>query len=148
MTQSICTFTTCNYYVDDYDSTKVIVDIAKLKALVSPICKQCGNQVAISHTFKGCCVQLDIMCNNGHHYVWMSSEIHYNKNEVPISKNDLLMGASILFSGIHFSSVKKMCDILHLRCIHEKTFYRYQRIYYAPVVTSFWEKHQTDTIQK
>ena len=131
-----------------YDSTKVLVDIKKLKALVSPICKQCGQPVDILHTFKGCGVWLDIKCNNGHLYTWASSDIHYNKKEIAISKNDLLMGASILFSGSHFSTVKKMCDLLNLRCIHEKTFYRYQRVYYTPVVTSFWEKHQANVIQK
>ena len=41
-----------------------------------------------------------------------------------------------------------MFDILNLLCISESTFYRYQRMYYAPVVLSFWKDHQAEIIKR
>ena len=125
----------------------MIVDLTKLKVLASR-CKWCDSDVSVTHSFKGSCVTLHIVCDEGHHYTWTSSSMHYNKNGVGININDLQLGASILFTGNHYSTVKRMFDTLNLQCIHEKTYYRYQRVYFAPVINSFWKNHQSEVLKR
>ena len=126
----------------------MIIDLVQLKALAGSKCKFCGSSMTVRHSLIGSCVQLDCLCVNGHIYKWASTNMHYNKNDIGISHNDLLLGAAILLSGSHFAKVKRMFDILSLQCISESTYYRYQRMYYAPVVLSYWKNHQSDVIKR
>ena len=96
---------------------KVIVDLAKLKVLASS-CRWCDSDVCVTHSFL--CYTLCQMQSRSSIYM---ASIHYNKDG---DSNDLQLRASILFSGIHFSKVKRLMDLLNAPCIHEKIYYRYQ----------------------
>ena len=122
----------------------------RLLQLVPKSCCQpgCNGAISVSTAFKGSAIQLYVTCGSGHSYLWTSSATHYNDDGVGINENDLMFAASILYSGNHFAKIERLCTIFSLKCIGERMYYRYQKIYLIPVINTFWKHHQEDNLKR
>ena len=131
---------------------RIVVNISNLMNLLPKYCQRDSCQEALSVTTKfiGSVFKLKLVCSSGHVMEWASSDPHYDKKGDMINENDLLFAAAILYSGNHYAKVSHFCSIFGLRCIGERMFYRYQRLYLVPTVEKFWKlkSHQTEILQK
>ena len=129
---------------------RIIVNVSNLMDLVPKYClrNSCQEIVSVSTKFIGSVLKLKLVCSSGHCVQWASSDPHYDKKGDMINENDLLFAAAVLFSGNHYAKVKHFCTIFKLKCIGERTFYRYQQLYLVPTIEKFWESHKSQVTQK
>ena len=134
--------------LDMVNSDRVIVDVAQLQQLVPKQCQHsgCSAPVAISTQFVGCCLLIKMRCSKSHTFTWSSSPRHTNADGFSILSNNLLLCASLLFSGNAYSKVTQMCSFLRLHCIDSSMYHRYQSAYLLPVVDKFWLDHQCELL--
>ena len=97
------------------DSRQVIVSVHKLLQLFPKVCcrQECYAVTEVTTAVCGCCISVTVTCNVGHNSTWQSSDQHSNITGT-IFSNNLLLAASILFSGNSFSKISHMFDIMPL----------------------------------
>ncbi|XP_057709308.1 uncharacterized protein LOC130927468 isoform X2 [Corythoichthys intestinalis] len=60
-----------------------------------------------------------------------------------MGKGNLLLAASVFFSGIHFAKFKRFCDNMNLKTICEDTYVTLRKRFLFPVVEKTWENEQS-----
>ena len=110
---------------------KVIVSLPQLHKLLPSHCQHlgCCENVTTSNRFIGCCLTITISCSGGHSFVWSSSAEHRNASGASIFSNNLLLAASLLFSGNAYNKLQQMFSFFRLHTTNHAMFYRYQSAY-------------------
>ncbi|KAK0138496.1 hypothetical protein N1851_024974 [Merluccius polli] len=88
---------------------------------------------------EGSQLTLELTCANGCSYRWQSQPtLSGTKGE-----GNLLLAASVFFSGIHFAKFKRFCNNMNLQTICEDTYTRLRKTFVFPVVEKTWAKEQS-----
>ena len=82
-------------------------------------------------------LSVEITCLDGHITHWDSQPIIKRK---PVG--NLLLAASILFTGNTFASVSRLASCLNLQFISESVFYDTQQRFLFPVLNQAWKNEQ------
>ena len=101
-------------------------------------CPKCG-QVIIDKKRKttGSMLSVELTCHDGHVTHWDSQPSIRRK---PVG--NLLLAASILFTGNTFARVSRLASCLNMQFISESVFYDTQKRFLFPVVNEAWENEQ------
>ena len=101
-------------------------------------CPKCG-VVVTSQKKKttGSMLSVEMICLDGHITHWDSQPIIKRK---PVG--NLLLAASILFTGNTFASVSRLASCLNLQFISESVFYDTQQQFLFPVLNQAWKNEQ------
>ena len=101
-------------------------------------CPKCG-VVVTSQKKKttGSMLSVEMICLDGHITHWDSQPIIKRK---PVG--NLLLAASILFTGNTFASVSRLASCLNLQFISESVFYDTQQRFLFPVLNQAWKNEQ------
>ena len=136
--------------IDMINCDKVVVSLPQLLQLIPSRCQHtgCCENVTTSNRFTGCCLTITISCSTGHSFIWSSSAEHINASGVPIFSNNLLLSASLLFSGNAYNKIQQMFSCFRLHFPNPSMFYRYQSAYLIPAVERLWSAHQSEVIAK
>ncbi|XP_072017744.1 LOW QUALITY PROTEIN: uncharacterized protein [Amphiura filiformis] len=129
-------------------SKKYIVFEEELRALVRQVrCKEC-NQVLILPdsdeqfgSIIGSCLSLKLQCINGHDFSWEAQPM-VGEGSGKIPAGNLLIPASILFSGSQFGKIHRFAKLLRLQIISKSTYNQHQGDYLFPTVHDAWHEHQ------
>jgi predicted RNA-binding Zn-ribbon protein involved in translation (DUF1610 family) len=104
-------------------------------------CPECGKPViTTSKHEQGTCVIITAVCLEGHSHNWYSQPMTGN-----ISTGNVLVSASVLFSGSTIHRFATMADILKLQSLSESEFYRIQDACLFPIIQEAYDRH-IDTI--
>ena len=101
-------------------------------------CPKCG--VVVTGQKKkttGSMLSVEMICVDGHITYWDSQPIMKRK---PVG--NLLLAASILFTGNTFAGVSRLASCLNLQFISESVFYDTQQRFLFPVLNQAWENEQ------
>ena len=136
---------------DDFDGPsdtpdsekKFLVFDSKLNNLFKR-CQECGD-VVIEQKRKtvGSMLSIEVTCHSGCKTTWESQPVVKRK---PIG--NLLLAASILFTGNTFAAFSRLASCLNLQFFSESVFYDTQVKYLFPVVNEAWEAESTRQIEK
>lgn len=101
-------------------------------------CPKCG-QVVIDQKRKtiGSMLSVELTCHDGHVTHWDSQPTIKRK---PVG--NLLLAASILFTGNTFARVSRLASCLNLQFISESVFYDTQQQFLFPILNEAWENEQ------
>ena len=158
MHRSVCCNNAHSFFSDDDDEEselsdtsrhpqrerKYIVFESKLQELLS-VCRVCGsNATVIRRRTIGSMVVMDSVCavSEEHVFTWHSQPMEHN---MPLG--NLLISASILFSG---SSPVKAVNIMKFSRIETfclRTYYNIQGSFLLPAITSVWEEEQQTMLE-
>lgn len=127
------------------DNRLFLVFEDQLKQLLQR-CLKCGSLV-VQEDMKellneGSQLTLELTCNNNCSYRWQS--------QPPMSgtkgKGNLLLTASVFFSGIHFAKFERFCNNMNLKTISEDTYSGLRKRFVFPVIEKMWEKEQSTVL--
>ena len=98
-------------------------------------CQECGD-VVIEQKRKtvGSMLSVELVCQSGCKMTWESQPVVKRK---PLG--NLLLAASILFTGNNFAAISRLASCFNLQFFSESVFYDTQRKYLFPVVNEAWE---------
>ena len=65
-----------------------------------------------------------------------------------VNLGDLMIGASLLFSGNNFAKLELFLRFMNMPFINKSTCYRYQATCFMPVVEKVWEEVRATNIVK
>ena len=65
-----------------------------------------------------------------------------------MAAGNLLLSSSILLSGLTYTKVQSLADILKLKFFSERTFYSIQDKYLFPVINEFWHQEQNSVFSE
>ena len=123
-----------------YTDRKFIVFESNLRQLFRH-CSLCGEPVVqMSMRAVGTAIVVTTDCMEGHKHNWHSQSVIRN-----VHAGNLLVPASVVFSGITFHRFTAMAEILQMTSLSESEFYRIQDTYVFPVIQDSYEKHM-DTV--
>lgn len=107
-------------------------------------CPDCGD-VIIKRERKtiGSMLSIELTCHSGHTTYWDSQPVVKRK---PLG--NLLMAASILFTGNTFAAISRLASCFNLQFFSESVFYDTQKKYLIPVVNEAWEAESRRQIDK
>ena len=107
-------------------------------------CQRCGD-VIIQQERKtvGSMLSISVTCHSGHTEQWESQPVVKKK---PLG--NLLLAASILFTGNTFASISRLASCLNLQFFSESVFYDTQLKYLFPVINKAWEDESRNQIDK
>ena len=104
----------------------------------------CGKPIIeSSKTFVGTMAVVKSVCLDGHHNKWQSQPTLQGK--IP---GNIMIAASILFSGNSFASVNSLAKRLNLAFISSSLFYEIQKNILFPVIERVWKGHQDDLLNE
>ena len=108
-------------------------------------CQLCkGTNTAVIKRTSGTFLQVTQTCNVCQYdYKWNSQSFVYN-----VSAGNILLSASILFSGALSTQVFRILDFFGCSSINLRTFFRHQHKYLLPSVLSVWKEQQSITFAK
>lgn len=93
-------------------------------------CSTCGKPIAeSSETFVGSMVVVQSSCIDGHDKTWQSQPMIHGK-----VAGNMMIAASILFSGNSFANVNSLACRLNLAFISSALFYKIQKNHLFPVI--------------
>ena len=100
-------------------------------------CLRCFESASIKKLFtRGSSVMVTMMCTKGHVCTWKSQpEINGT------SAGNVLLSASILYSGSTFSKVSEMMKIMNVKFFSEKTFHNIQSSVLFPAVNALYREN-------
>ena len=106
-------------------------------------CPECGD-VVVKHDSKttGSMLTVELTCHSGHITHWDSQPVVRKK-----TLGNLLLAASILFTGNTFAAIKRLASCFNLQFFSESVFYDTQQKYLFPVVNEAWEAESRYQIQ-
>lgn len=109
------------------------------------VCAHCRSSATeVKKTIIGTFLRLRQSCFDcGHHRNWDSQPFLNN-----IPAGNILLSASILFSGALPSQALRLFQILKCSAITARTYFDHQRFYLQPTVLSVWNRHQSTTIDR
>ena len=107
-------------------------------------CQRCGD-VIIQQERKtvGSMLSISVTCHSGHTEQWKSQPVVKKK---PLG--NLLLAASILFTGNTFASISRLASCLNLQFFSESVFYDTQLKYLFPVINKAWEDESRNLPRK
>ena len=88
-------------------------------------------------------LSIEVTCHSGCKTTWESQPVVRRK---PLG--NLLLAASILFTGSTFAAFSRLASCLSLQFFSESVFYDTQLKYLFPVVNEAWEAESTRQIEK
>ena len=128
---------------DHCQMRKFIVFEENIRELLR-FCKECGSPVTSLSSFEvGSMVGFKVSCHSGHSYVWHSQPL-INKQPV----GNLLIAASIMFSGSTYSHVSTFARILNLSIFSKTIYNKIQKNHLLPVIKDTWKEEQKKAIVK
>ena len=83
------------------------------------------------------------MCIEGHQSQWRSQPLIGT-----MALGNLLVAASILFTGNTYTRIKEFCDLLSLPIVNKSTFMDMQRKYLFPVINHFYIEQRKQIISQ
>lgn len=105
-------------------------------------CLQCGSLIVTEDTKElqnqGSQLTLELSCVNGCKYRWQSQPSQSGTKGV----GNLLLSASVFFSGIHFAKFEQFCNNINLKSISEDTYVQLRKKFVFPVIEKAWNKEQ------
>ena len=105
-------------------------------------CKQCGENACVTlKSFVGTMIVVEVLCTNGHDYVWRSQVLN---NAMPWG--NLLLSSAILFSGSSPAKVINLFSHLNVPVFTTRTYSNLQYAYLVPSVLRTWDIHQADML--
>ena len=118
-------------------SCYVVFESALLLLFV--ICRNCLSKcVEIKKKINGSLLRVTQTCSRCHSYwIWDSQPMVGN-----IPKGNISLSAAILFAGALPTKVLRVFKILNCCCISPGTFFRHQRQYLQPAISSLWKSEQ------
>ena len=124
--------------VEPSDSNKKYLVFSNCLDHLLKRCPKCG-VVVTGHKKKttGSMLSVEMTCLDGHITHWDSQPIIKRK---PVG--NLLLAASILFTGNTFASVSRLASCLNLQFISESVFYDTQQWFLFPVLKQAWKNEQ------
>ena len=128
---------------DTHKEDRVFLVFEKQLKQLLQRCLKCGSLVAQEDVKElqneGSQLTLELTCANGCSYRWQSQPtLSGTKGE-----GNLLLAASVFFSGIHFAKFKRFCNNMNLQTICEDTYTRLRKTFVFPVVEKTWAKEQS-----
>ena len=128
---------------DPVQDDKFIIFDSSLDVLFQR-CPECGTHVSeVKKTRRGSMLCVTLTCLNHHTFKWNSQPI---KNSYALG--NILLAASLLFSGMTFCRFALMCSFFRLKIFSQATFYRLQNSFLFPVIYKFWKIEQANAITK
>ena len=126
---------------DSITDKSYIVYGSALETLFGNIyCNVCGLKAISTDVFiRGTLLGVNFRCEGGHDLTWKSQP---EARKIPIG--NLVVSASVLFSGGSFTSVSNMFSFMNLQCISRSTYHRIQNNILFGVIDKAWEEHQQD----
>ena len=119
---------------DPLNDTKLIVFWSTLLPLLS-FCLVCRASAHITHTYyKGCAIVVPLFCTSNHETMWCSMP----KINGMFAAN-LLIPASILFTGTTYSRFNEICDAFGLRCLGKTLYNSIQKKYLFPCIHKIYK---------
>uniref|UniRef100_A0A672IZZ1 THAP-type domain-containing protein n=1 Tax=Salarias fasciatus TaxID=181472 RepID=A0A672IZZ1_SALFA len=105
-------------------------------------CMKCGSPIIQEYTKEfqneGSQLTLELTCSNNCTYSWQS--------QPPLSATkgagNILLSASIFFSGIHFAKFDRFCSNMNLKTISEDTYAALRKKHVFPVINKTWIAEQ------
>ena len=125
------------------DDIKVVVFVSSLKQLFR-FCFTCNASASIQKMhYKGSALVVTMLCTSSHETTWCS--------QPSISgtfAGNLLIPASILFTGATFSRFKEICDVLGMKCPGKTSYHKIQRKYLFPCIHKVYKTFQATLIDE
>ena len=125
-----------------------IVDEAKyvvFKSCLDELLKHCltceGPVVTTNESTRGCILTIKSSCVNDHECAWSSQPLIKN-----VPAGNVLMSASILFSGNTFAKISQLASLMNLRFLSTSSFFSIQNNYLFSVLTTAWEEEKQRVI--
>lgn len=113
----------------------------QLKQLLRKCCI-CGSIVDLDDLKElqndGSQLTLQLLCTKGCSYRWQSQP----QGKCTKGIGNLLLTASVFFSGIHFSKFERFCQNMNLKTISADTYATLRKRCVFPVIEKTWEKEQ------
>ena len=107
-------------------------------------CPYCGDVIIqIERKTIGSMLSIELTCHSGHTAYWDSQAVVKKK---PLG--NLLMAASILFTGNTFAAISRFASCFNLQFFSESVYYNTQQKYLFPVVNEAWEAESRRQIEK
>ena len=98
-------------------------------------CPECGDVIAqCERKSTGSMLSVQLTCHSGHTINWDSQPVVKKK---PLG--NLLLAASILFTGNTFAAINRLASCMNLQFFSESVFYDTQQKYLFPVINDAWE---------
>ena len=132
----------CTSSTPDCEKKYLVFDSCLKKLLKR--CPDCGD-VIIQHEMEtiGSMLSIKLACHSGHTTYWDSQPVVKKK---PLG--NLLMAASILFTGNTFAAISRFASCFNLQFFSESVYYNTQQKYLIPVVNEAWEAESRCQIEK
>ena len=123
---------------------RFICSVHKLLELVDNKCHHpnCNNLCPKKVKPSGCSIVIRGTCSAGHTYIWESSDILVNQNNVKMHVDNLLLSTAIVLSGNHYHKIQILCKFYGLQIPCSTIFHAHQRHYICPAVNAFYLKEQ------
>ena len=120
---------------------RFIFNVSKVKELfTSCLERKCNATMEyVQESFVGCAIKIIWQCINGHCGTWHSSEILKK-----VYVNNILVAASLLFSGNNITKFSLFAKCLELGFFSKSSFQKYQKHYLIQQIHSFWTDMQKE----
>ncbi|XP_078352898.1 uncharacterized protein LOC144637699 [Oculina patagonica] len=125
------------------DSEKKFIVFDSCLSTLLKRCPECGDIIA-QHERKttGSMLSVKLTCHSGHTINWDSQPVVKRK---PLG--NLLLAASILFTGNTFAAISRFASCFNLQFFSESVFYDTQQKYLFPVINEAWEAESRRQIE-
>ena len=132
----------CTSITPDCEKKYLVFDSCLNKLLKR--CPDCGDVIIQQQrNTLGSMLSIDLTCHSGHTTYWDSQPVVKKK---PLG--NLLMAASILFTGNTFAAISRFASCFNLQFFSESVYYNTQQKYLIPVVNEAWEAESRRQIEK
>ncbi|XP_077094810.1 uncharacterized protein LOC143746700 [Siphateles boraxobius] len=106
-------------------------------------CSKCGSLIVQEEMRElhndGSQLTLELACINGCSYRWQSQPPGKHCKGI----GNLLLSASVFFSGIHFAKFERFCHNMNLKTISAETYATLRKRYVFPVIEKTWNNEQS-----
>ena len=124
----------------------VLVSGDKLKPLFT-YCFQCGANAHVTkfHAFRAT-IFVTMQCDAGHKHVWNSLEHNSKRNKKEYDGN-VAIAASILLSGGTFQPFHEQMEVLKVKMLDHRTFYRVQKSLLFPAINNVYQRKRKEILE-
>lgn len=130
---------------DSHKDKLFVVFEEQLKQLLHH-CMKCGSLIVTEDLREveneGSQLTMELTCSNGCSYRWQSQPTRSGT----LDDGNLLLAASVFFSGIHFAEFERFCKNMNLKTISEDTYVTLRKKYVFPVLEKTWAKEQNSVL--
>ncbi len=109
-------------------------------------CLKCGSLIVQEEVKElkneGSQLTLELTCANSCSYRWQSQPTLSGTK----GTGNLLLTASVFFSGIHFAKFERFCSNMNLKTISEDTYTSLRKKFVFPVIEKMWIKEQSTVL--